>query len=184
MFTRGIIISALLVALAAPPAGAHGGHIHAPSIGADTHSYLQKCIPHYLQIQTSLASGKLDGGAKQAAQAMAKLARTGAIAEKEASGRTMMMKMSGTAKKIAAAGDLESARQAFGEMNEPLLPFFIIWTTHLKEHNLKLFYCADKEALAKRDKIDFSKGWMQKADQPHSPYGALCSDLQVEKGDK
>ena len=185
MFRRGLLISAILVTLAASPAGAHGGHIHAPSIGRDSHAYLQKCIPLYLQIQAALAEGRLDEGLKQAAQKLTKQARSGAIIEREASGRTMLMGISMGAKTIISAKNLEAARQGFGQINNAMLPFFIIWSSHLKEHQLNLFYCADKEALKKRDKIDFTKGWLQKADKAQSPYGgALCPNLQVEKGEK
>ena len=67
MFLCRIIISAILVAVVASPAGAHGGHIHAPSIGRDTHPYLQKCIPQYLKIQAALAHGHVNDELKQAA---------------------------------------------------------------------------------------------------------------------
>jgi len=185
MFLRALVISTLLVALAAAPAGAHGGHIHAPSIGRITHPYLQACITPYLQVQAALAEGKLDDNVKQAAQKLGKQARSGAILEREASGRTMLMGVFTGAKAIVAAKNLEAARQAFGQINKAMLPFFIIWSSHLKEHHLNLFYCADKEALAKRDKIDFTKGWMQQADKPQNPYGGgLCPDLQLEKGEK
>lgn len=182
---KALTISTLLITLSASFAWAHGGHIHAPVIGRESHKNLQKCVPLYLQIKTALAEGRLDENLKQAADKMATEARSGGKSESEASGRTMFMEMFKGAKAIASAGDLEAARQSFGEINKAMLPFFIIWTSHLKEHNLRLFYCADAEALAKRDKIDFTKGWMQKEDTPKTPYGgSLCSDLQVEKGDK
>ena len=185
MFRRSLIISTVLLTLAASPAWAHGGHIHAPSIGRATHPYLQKCIPLYLQVQAALAEGKLDDNLKQAAQRLTKQARSGAIIEKEASGRTMLMEISMGAKAIASTNDLAAARQEFGQINKAMLPFFIIWNSHLKEHQLNLFYCANKEALKKRDKIDFTKGWMQKADKPQNPYGGeLCADLQIENGEK
>ena len=184
MFSRTLIISTLLATLTASPVWAHGGHIHAPSIGRSTHPYLQKCIPLYLRIRAALAEGKLDDNVKQAAQKLTKQARSGAIIEREAGGRTMLMGVSTGAKAITAAKNLEAARQGFGQINKAMLPFFIIWTSHLKEHQLNLFYCADKEALKKRDKIDFTKGWIQKADKAQNPYGGgLCADLQVEKGE-
>ncbi len=185
MKLRTLIILLALSTLAATSAWAHEGHIHAPSIGRSTHTYLQKCIPLYLQIQTALAEGHMDEGLKQAAQKLTKQARSGAIIERETSGRTMLMEISMGAKTIISAKNLEAARQGFGQINKAMLPFFIIWSSHLKEHQLNLFYCADKEALKKRDQIDFTKGWMQKADKPQSPYGGgLCPDLQLEKGEK
>lgn len=184
MKVRTLIILLALSALAATSAWAHEGHIHAPTIGRDSHSHLQKCVPVYLQIKAALAGNRMDDGLKQAAQELTKQARSGAIAEKEASGRNMFMGISNGAKTIASAKDLETARQSFGQINKAMLPFFIIWTSHLKEHSLSLFYCANAEALKKRDKIDFTKGWMQKEDIPKSPYGKLCSDLQIEKGKK
>ncbi len=181
MSLRKSIISLLFFSvLAVPSAGAHEGHIHPPSIGRSTHPYMQACIGPYLRVQSALAEGRLD---KESAGELAKQAQAAAGQEGEATGRTMLEGMAAGAQVIASAANLEAARQGFGQVNKVMLPFFVIWTGHLTEHNLGLFYCADKEALQKRDKIDFSVGWMQKGKTPKSPYGALCPDLQVERGE-
>lgn len=179
-----ILISLLLLsALAASPAGAHEGHIHPPSIGRTTHPYLQACIASYLGIHKALAEGRFDKGVGQAARELAKQAQAAAEQESEATGRVMLEGMVAGAQAIASANNLEAARQGFGQVNKAMLPFFVIWTGHLTEHDLSLFYCADKEALKKRDKIDFSLGWMQKGKAPQDPYGNPCPNLQVERGE-
>ncbi len=184
MSLRRFIISLFLFSvLAVSPAGAHEGHINPPSIGRSTHPYLQACIAPYLRIQSALADGRLDKEIKQAAGELSKQAQAAAGQESEATGRSMLEVMAAGAQAIASAGNPEAARQGFGQLNQVMLPFFIIWTGHLAEHDLGLFYCADKEALQRRDKIDFSTGWMQKGKTPKSPYGAACPDLQVTRGE-
>ncbi len=180
---KTILISLLfLVSLAVSTAKAHEGHIHPPSIGRTTHPYLQACIPPYLRIQKALTASKLDDSVKKAAGELAKQAKSAAGQENEATGRAMLNGIVTGAQAIASAGSLDAARAGFGQVNKAMLPFFIIWSGHLNEHELSLFYCASKEALQNRDKIDFTRGWMQKEKEPKSPYGALCSDLQVERG--
>lgn len=185
MLKRIPITVLLLYALAATSAWAHGGHIHPPSIGRSTHPYLQACIPPYLQIQKALSESLLDNGVKQAAKELAKQAQAGADQESEASGKAMMEGIASGARAISSAVDLKFARDGFRQINKAMLRFFKIWTSHLGEHGLTLFYCANAEQKAREDKIDFSTGWMQKGNKPADPYkgaGATpCPGLQSQQ---
>jgi len=176
MSYRVLLITTLLGALFVTSAYGHAGHFHPTDlhISRSTHRNMQASIPPYLTIQTALANGRVDGSLHQAAKVMAQEAGKAAGTEQERTGRAMYEKMAKAAHKIAAAGNLQSARDAFTDLNNAMVPFFHTWTGHITEHGLTLFECKDGRA-----------GWLQKGTAPEDPYrgidGEKCSDLKVFK---
>jgi len=176
MLSRVLLITMLLGTLFVTSAYGHAGHFHPTDlhISRSTHSNMQASVPPYIIIQKALANGHVDDSVHQAAKVIAREAGEASGTEQERTGRTMYEKMAKAAQKIVQAGNLKSARDAFTELNNAMVPLFHTWTGHITEHGLTLFECKDGRA-----------GWLQKGTTPEDPYrginGEKCPDLKVFK---
>ena len=166
----------LILTLAPAPLGtvnAHPGHADPITISRDTHVYMQKLVPPYLKIQSALAEGELNETVKEAADAIKQLVDNAWEKERDPSGKRMYKGVAKAAGFVAAANNIDVAREAFAEFNDTLLPFFDSWPNHILEHNLVLYICKETK-----------QWWLQtKGDKAADPYrGASvpCVDL-VEK---
>ncbi len=170
MFKRFRVALVAMPLLLAPVAAmAHPGHGDPVTISRNSHSNIQQTVPAYVTIQEALAAGNL-GPVEQAANTIHKAMADGAKKEKVASGRKMFESVAASADFLAGAGDLETARAEFSDLNDALLEFFNKWPAHLEEHGLTLYSCADTE-----------KAWMQKDGAANNPYtggGAGCKELK------
>ena len=165
-----------IVALALSPFGpvnAHPGHADPVTISRDTHTYMQKLVPHYLKIQKGLVVGELNDEIKGAAQAIERLAQKGRKKETDRTGIKMYKGVAKAAGFIAAANDVDTARVEFAELSDILLPFFDSWPNHIQEHNLVLYTCKETK-----------QWWLQvNSDAVADPYrgsGVACANL-IEK---
>lgn len=169
-------ITMLLLVLALIPLSqgyAHPGHADPVTISRGTHVYMQKLVPHYIKIQKALAADTLDQDVKGAADAIERLANKAHEIESDPSGKKMYDVVAKSAGAIATASSVESAREAFAELNDKLLLFFNNWPSHILEHDLVLYTCKETK-----------QWWLQaNGDEVADPYrgsSVSCADL-VEK---
>lgn len=152
---------------------AHPGHADPVTISRTTLVYLQKLVPHYLEVQKHLAASKLNDKIKSAAEAMQRLAEKASEKESDPSGKKMYKAVTKSASFIQAAGTIDAAREAFAELNDQLLPFFDNWPSHLIEQDLVLYICKETK-----------QWWMQpngeKIADPYRGADIHCGNL-VEK---
>lgn len=166
----------LLVALVLAPLNqsfAHPGHADPVTISRSTHVYMQKLVPHYLEIQKGLAAGEVSDAVKGAAEAIQRLVKKARKKESDPSGKKMYKGVAKAAGFISSASSLDSAREEFDELNNIMMPFFDNWPNHLLEHDLVLYTCKET-----------TQWWLQangdKVADPYRGAAAHCSDL-VEK---
>jgi len=169
------IVLLLMLALMAPlsQSYAHPGHADPVTISRSTHVYMQKLVPHYLKIQKGLAAGELSDEVKGAAEAIKRLVGKARKKESDSSGKKMYKAVAKAADFIAKAGDVDTAREEFSELNDRLMPFFDRWPNHILEHDLVLYTCKESK-----------QWWLQangdKVADPYRGASVACSDL-VEK---
>ncbi len=105
-------------------------------------------VDPYLRIQTALAADKTDGVRQEAAAIAHAATRLGAPGQKLADG----------AQKLTRAGDLKSARDAFGEVSEALVAYARA-SGATNPADVRMAFCP----MA-------SKHWLQKGDKIQNPY--------------
>lgn len=157
-----IAIAALACVLAAPAAAQHSGHKHGHDMSAG--SVFPSMMVHYEAIHSALAGDTTKDIAKHAkeireiAGAASKdfnAAMAGVSEENAAAYQQLLPEVSQAAGKLAAAENLSSARDAFGELSRPLVRY----RDMLTGEKTKVAYCP----MAK-------KPWLQTATAIENPY--------------
>jgi Cu(I)/Ag(I) efflux system membrane fusion protein len=119
---------------------------------------MQPILESYLKIQDALASDKTTG-VKDAARAIEtaskKLDAKSVTGEHAKHYEHLPMKLAQAAKKLAAAGDIDSAREALKELSKPMA----MWGTMSKPKGVVVVFCS------------MAKGsWLQRKGGVRNPY--------------
>lgn len=157
-----IAIFALACVFAAPAMAQHDGHNHGHDMAAG--SAFASMITHYEAIHGALAGDSIKDITKNAKE-IQKIAETtsknfnvtmaGVSEENAKACRELLPEVAKAATRLAAASDISSAREAFGELSRPLVRY----REMLTGENTKVAYCP----MAK-------KPWLQSAKEIENPY--------------
>jgi hypothetical protein len=157
-----IAIFALTCVFAAPAMAQHDGHNHGHDMAAG--SAFASMITPYEAIHDALAGDSIKDITKNAkeiqkiAEATSKnfnVTMAGVSEENAKACQELLPEVAKAATKLAAAGDISSAREAFGELSRPLVRY----REMLTGENTKVAYCP----MAK-------KPWLQTANEIENPY--------------
>lgn len=160
VFPFAVIVLSFIFAI--PVAAQHHDHSHGYDMAAG--SAFASMMTHYEAIHVALAGDTTKDIAKHAkeiqgiAEAAAKdftAAMAGVSEENAKACQEMLPEVAKAAAKLAAAGDISSARDSFGELSRPLVRY----REMLTDENTKVAYCP----MAKRP-------WLQTAKEIENPY--------------
>jgi hypothetical protein len=119
---------------------------------------MQPILAEYLKITGSLASDKTDGvndAAKKIESLAGGISSSSVTGEHAAHYASIPGKISDSAKKMAAAKDIESIRAAFADLSKPM----VMWASMSKPSGINVIYCSMKPG-----------SWLQKGAEIHNPY--------------
>ena len=148
----------LVLVMAAGTLSAHGDRAAAGTA-------FEAVLGPYEAIHAALAADSLDGVAANAQKIAATIRevsgtfdakRAGVSTEKASQCQALLPKVRAAAEKLATAGTLEEARQAFGELSRPMVQWREMATG---DHRPNVVFCP----MAK-------KPWLQESDEVANPY--------------